>query len=385
MDTVRLGIIGIGSMGSQHADYITKGEVTGCILTAVADNDEKKLEKAADTLPGSVIIYDDIDKMIISGKIDAVLIATPHYFHPDLAIKAFEADLHVLCEKPAGVYTEQVARMNAAARKSGKVFSMMFNQRTRPIYQKLKDLIDSGKLGEIKRTVWIITDWYRPQSYFDAGTWRATWKGEGGGVLLNQDPHQLDLWQWICGLPVNVSANCYFGKYHNIEVEDDVTAFVEYENGATGVFITSTGESPGTNRFEISGDMGKLVIEDDKLKFYKLEMSERKFNKEFKGGFGQPEFTVEDIPITEKAPGHKGITRNFVNAILHDEELIAPGVDGIRSLMLSNAMLLSSWLGKKLELPIDGTLFKELLDSKIRESNVEKKKTDIVLDTQGTY
>ena len=275
--------------------------------------------------------------------------------------------------------------MNKAAKKSGTVFSMMFNQRANPIYRKAKEMVSSGELGELKRSVWIITDWYRPQSYFDAGTWRATWKGEGGGVLLNQDPHQLDLWQWICGMPTSVSANCYFGKYHNIEVEDDVTAFTEYKNGATGVFITSTGEAPGSNRFEISGDMGKIVIENDKLTFFKLEMSERKFNKEFKGGFGQPEFTVEEIPIEAQDPKHKGITQNFVNAILNDEPLIAPGPEGINSLTLSNAMLLSSWLGEKLELPIDGELFKKMLGQKISESNVEKKESGITLNTEGTY
>jgi predicted dehydrogenase len=262
---------------------------------------------------------------------------------------------------------------------------MMFNQRTNPIYLKAKEMVDSGELGELKRSVWIITDWYRSQSYYDAGTWRATWKGEGGGVLLNQDPHQLDLWQWICGMPKSMTAFCYFGKYHDIEVEDDVTAFAEYDNGATGVFITTTGEAPGTNRFEISGDMGKLVIEDEKLMFYKLEMSERKFNREFKGGFGQPEYTIEEIEITGESPEHKGITRNFVNAILHGEDLIAPGEQGINSLSLSNAMLLSSWTGRKVDFPIDAELFKQILDEQIKNSKVEKKDSNITLDTKGTY
>jgi len=385
VDKVRLAIIGYGSMGSSHAEYIIKGEVPGCVLTCVFDSDESKLEKASEELPETVHVFNDMDELLNSKEADAVLIATPHYFHPEIAIKSFDNGLHVLCEKPAGVYTEQVKEMNDAAEKSGRIFSMMFNQRTNPIYRKAKEMVESGELGELKRCVWIITDWYRPQSYFDAGTWRATWKGEGGGVLLNQDPHQLDLWQWICGMPVSMSANCYFGKFHDIEVEDDVTAFAEYENGATGVFITSTGEAPGTNRFEISGDMGKIVIENDKLVFHKLEMSERKFNREFKGGFGQPEFTVEEIPVEEDNPQHKGITRNFINAILHDEPLIAPGVEGINSLMLSNSMLLSSWLNEKLELPIDGRLFKELLDKNIQESKIEKKESDVVLDTKGTY
>ncbi len=385
MDKVKLGIIGYGSMGSSHAKYIIEGEVPGCVLSCVFDNDPEKLEKARSELPSEVIIFDDYEKLLSTCSCDAVLIATPHYYHSELAVKAFENSKHVLCEKPAGVYTLQVESMNRAAKKSGKVFSMMFNQRTNPIYAKAKKMIDDGELGELKRSVWIITDWYRPQSYFNAGTWRATWKGEGGGVLLNQDPHQLDLWQWICGMPTSINAFCYFGKYHDIEVEDDVTAFAEYANGATGVFITTTGEAPGTNRFEISGDMGKLVIENDKLTFCKLEMSERQFNREFKGGFGQPEFTVLEIETPDKKADHKEITRNFINAILHNEELIAPGFEGIKSLSLSNAMLLSSWTGKQVDLPIDANLYKQFLDEKISASTIIKEKTNIVLETKGTY
>lgn len=385
MNKVKLGVIGYGSMGSNHAEYIMAGEVDGCELACVFDNDGKKLENARKDLPESVTVFDDYNELLSSCTCDAVLIATPHYYHPELAIKAFEHGKHVLCEKPAGVYTKQVEEMNTAAEKSGRIFSMMFNQRTNPIYKKAKQMIDSGELGELKRSVWIITDWYRSQSYYDAGTWRATWKGEGGGVLLNQDPHQLDLWQWICGMPVSMQAFCYFGKFHNIEVEDDVTAFAEYENGATGVFITTTGEAPGTNRFEISGDMGKLVIEDNKLLFYKLEMSERKFNREFTGGFGSPEFTVEEIPVDGQSPEHKGITRNFINAILKGEELIAPGCEGINSLTLSNSMLLSTWTNSKITFPINSELYKKFLDENIEKSSVVKKASDITMDTKGTY
>lgn len=385
MIKVKLGIIGFGSMGSSHAQYILDGEVSGCELTAVFDTDETILEKAKETLPGTISLFNNIDNFFASNICNAVIIATPHYFHPEYAVKAFSNGLHVLCEKPAGVYTLQVEQMNEAAKKSGRIFSMMFNQRVNPLYLKAKKMVSSGQLGELKRSVWIITDWYRPQSYYNAGKWRATWKGEGGGVLLNQDPHQLDLWQWICGMPSSIDAFCSFGKYHDIEVEDDVTAFVEYENGATGVFITTTGEAPGTNRFEISGDMGKLVIEHDKLVFYKLEMSERKFNKEFEGGFGQPEFTVEEIPVSDKDPKHKGITQNFINAILHGEPLIAPGKEGINSLTLSNAMLLSTWTKKRIELPIDAQLYKKLLDEKISISTYKKTESNIILDTKGTY
>ncbi len=385
MKNLRLAIIGYGSMGSQHAAYITNGNIEGCLLTAVYDKDPEKMKLAGEKLPEDVKLFDSLESLLGSKCCDAVLIATPHYDHPPIAVKAFEKGKHVLCEKPAGVYTKQVEEMNRAAQKSGKTFSMMFNQRTNPIYRKAKEMVSSGQLGELKRSVWIITNWYRPQSYYDAGTWRATWEGEGGGVLLNQDPHQLDLWQWICGMPKSIDAFCYFGKYHDIEVEDDVTAFAEYENGATGVFITTTGEAPGTNRFEISGDMGKLVIENDKLTFHRLEMSERRFNREFTGGFGQPEFTVEDIPVEGDNPQHEGITRNFTNAVLHGESLIAPGPEGIKSLTLSNAMLLSAWTKRRVDLPMDAHLYKQLLERRINESTFTKKSSDVVLNTEGTY
>ena len=277
--------------------------------------------------------------------------------------------MHVLLEKPAGVYTKNVIEMNKAAGSSGKVFSMMFNQRSNPLFQKLRQLIQSGELGEIKRTNWVITDWYRPQSYYDSGQWRATWKGEGGGVLLNQAPHQLDLWQWTTGLmPKRVHAFCHTGKYHNIEVEDDVTAYVEYENGATGVFITSTGETPGTNRFEIVGDRGKIVVENDTLTFYRLTQSEREFNSTFTGGFGAPEYVKMEIPIEGEYRGHGGIIQNWVDAIMKGKPLLAPGDEGLKGVELANAMYLSSWLNQTVELPIDADLYLEKLQEKINES-----------------
>lgn len=372
MSVVRLGIIGLGNMGKGHIGYMQRGEVKGVQLAAVSDSAEPGQLWAKENL-GDVPLFDDPHAMMDSGLIDAVLIATPHYSHPELAIAAFQRNLHVLCEKPAGVYTKQVREMNEAAARTDVKFSMMYNQRTNPLYQKLKDLVDSGELGEIRRTNWIITNWYRSQSYYDSGTWRATWEGEGGGVLINQDPHQLDLWQWTINMmPKRVRAFCYFGKHRNIEVEDDVTAFVEYENGATGVFVTSTGEAPGTNRLEISGDRGKVVIEDNKLTFWRLRVSEREFNATYKGGFGSPECWKCDIPVHGTNPDHKGIMQNFVNAILHGEELIAPGVEGIKGLMISNAMHLSTWTDNWVDLPIDEDLYYSFLQQKIAESNNRK-------------
>ncbi|MEF2243511.1 Gfo/Idh/MocA family protein [Paenibacillus sp. IITD108] len=374
MQNVRLGIIGVGNMGKGHIKYLIKDEVSGVTLAAVCDAIPENLKWAEQELGEAVLRYTDPYEMMDSKEIDAVLIATPHYSHPELSIACFERGLHVLCEKPAGVYTKQVREMNEAWEKSNVVFSMMYNQRTNPLYRKLKDIIDSGELGEIKRTNWIITNWYRSQSYYDSGSWRATWAGEGGGVLLNQDPHQLDLWQWTIGMmPTRVRAFCYFGKHRNIEVEDDVTAFVEYENGATGVFVTTTGEAPGTNRFEISGDRGKIVIENNQLTFWRLREPESEFNKRFTGSFGSPECWKCEVPVEGVNPDHKGITQNFVNAILHGEALIAPGAEGIKGLMISNAMLLSTWTDGWVDMPIDEELYYDYLQQKIAESSKKKK------------
>ena len=385
-EKVKIGLVGYGNMGKTHADNIKT--IEGGKLVAVSDIAPEKLELFNKELRSEVDVFDHIDAMLDSAKLDAILIATPHYFHPEMAIKAFDKGKHVLIEKPSGVYTKHVREMNAAAEKSGKVFGIMFNQRSISAHQKIKDLVDSGELGEIKRTNWIITSWYRPQSYYDSGGWRATWKGEGGGVLLNQCPHQLDLWQWMCGMPATVRAHCSFGKYHDIEVEDDVTAFVEYKNGATGVFISSTGEAPGSNRFEIAADNGKLVFEDGKITFWRNRVSERKFNKTFTGGFGAPECWKCEIPVDGINPEqHKTILQNWVDSINTGSKLLAPGTEGLNSLMLSNAMLLSSWTDKMIELEsFDDDLFFSILQEKIANSKADKDPNkNNVLDTKGTY
>ena len=334
-------------------------------------------------MPG-IQVFNEGSELIRSGVCDAVLIATPHYQHPTLAKEAFAAGLHVLCEKPAGVYTKQVREMNEAAAKSGKVFAIMFNQRTNPAYQKLHQLVQSGELGALKRMNWIVTDWYRTQIYYDSGSWRATWKGEGGGVLLNQCPHQMDLLQWICGMPTRVQAFCHEGKWHDIEVEDDVTAYLEFANGATGVFVTSTGDAPGTNRLELTLESGKLVYENEKLTLWQLEENERTFCKTAKGGFDQPKYTVEEIDVSGDYPQHPGMMRAFAARILRGEALVAPGEEGIRGLTLSNAMHLSSWLGRPVELPVDEELFYRELQKKCEHSR-EKAESDIVFDTAGSY
>jgi predicted dehydrogenase len=373
MGKVRIGIVGLGNMGRIHASYLDKGEIANAELVAVSDTNPEALKWVEGNLDSEVTTYSDNDQFFQDENIDAVMIATPHYDHPPLAIKAFENDMHVMVEKPAGVYTKQVRKMNEAAQKSGKVFSAMFCIRTNPLFQKARELVKSGELGELKRVNWIVTRFYRPQSYYNSGGWRATWSGEGGGVLLNQAPHQIDLLQWIVGMPEKVRAFCSFGKYHDIEVEDDVTAYLEYENGATGVFITSTGETPGSDRFEIAGDKGKLVIEDGELKFWRLRQSERKFNQEFTGGFGSPENWKCEVPVASSTGSiHAKTTRNWVESITKGTELLAPGEDGMSMVQLANAMHLSTWTDSVIELPVDEDLFYDKLQEQIKNSTFEK-------------
>lgn len=385
MEKIKLGIIGIGNMGSAHVANIMSGKVPNVELTAICDIDKAKCDKMSEQY-SDIKVFGKSDDLIESGLVDAVLIAVPHYDHVPIAVKAFETGLNVLCEKPAGVYTLQVKEMNEAAKKSGKIFGIMYNQRTNPVYRKLKELIDNGSLGTIKRVSWTITDWYRSQAYHDSCTWRSTWKTEGGGALINQNPHQLDLWQWLFGMPDRIFAKASFGKYYNIEVEDDVMAYMEYDNGTTGQYITSTGEAPGTNRLEIACDMGKVIIENNELMFYRNVVSEREFNKNNTVPFGHPECWECKIPAAFSGPEHVGIFQNFADVLLNGGELIARGEEGINGLTISNAIHLSAWTGKTIELkdfPDDE--FYEALQDKIKNSKIVKKEQHIVADTTSTY
>jgi len=385
MDQVRIGIIGFGGMGSSHGNYLSQGKVNGATLTAVCDVDPARLDAARAMCGAGIQTFDSAGALFAAGVVDAVMIATPHYFHPPIAVQAFEHGCHVLSEKPAGVYTRQVREMNEAAVKSGRVFGVMFNQRTLGTFQKMRDLVQSGEIGEMRRVVYQITNWFRPQAYYDSGGWRATWAGEGGGVLANQCPHNIDLWQWICGMPARVRAFCYFGKYHEIEVEDDVTAYVEYPNGATGVFITTTGEAPGTNRFEITGDRGKLLLENDTLTFWRTRESVAEFLRNSQEHFTKPECWKCDIP-TRGGGGHAEITQNWVNAIRTGAPLLARGEEGIKGVQISNAMHLSAWTDQWVNLPVDEDRYYAKLQEKIQTSTFQKSQgTEKAMDFTGSF
>ena len=386
MEKVRLGVIGYGNMGVKHVSNIVDGKVPNMVVGAVCDNATARLEAVKAKYP-DMPVFENATDLFKSGLCDAVIIATPHYDHPRLAIEAFECGLHVITEKPAGVYTMQVKEMNEAAAKSDKKFGIMYNQRTNPVYQKLRQMIQRGDLGHIKRVTWVITSWYRPQAYHDSSTWRSTWATEGGGALINQNPHQLDLWQWMFGMPDRIWARVGFGKYYDIEVDDDVMAYLEYDNGTTGEYITSTGEAPGTNRLEIACDMGRVIVENNKITFDRNVISEREHNKVNTVPFCKPECWECVVPAKKDGgEQHVGIFKDFANAVLKGTELLAPGEEGINGLTISNAIHLSGWTGEIVDVKnFPHERFYELLQEKIRTSTVVKKESQVVVDNSNTY
>ena len=382
MDKIKLGILGIGNIGGHHVNKILDGQCPEIELYAICDLVEERTSWVKEKLP-SVKCFSDAEEMMDSG-IDAILVAVPHYDHPKFAIMAMKKGIHTLIEKPAGVYTKQVLEMNRVADECNVKFALMMNQRTNCIYRKMHEIVKSGEMGAIKRTNWIITNWYRPQAYYNSGGWRATWQGEGGGVLLNQCPHNLDLWQWICGMPVKIDAKLHYGKWHDIEVEDDVSAYVEYENGATGIFVTTTGDFPGSNRFEITLEKGKLIAEGDKLMMWKSEISEPEFSRTNEIAFGWPEIVESEVETDGKNEQHVGVLNAFASAILRDTPLVADGREGINGLTISNAMHLSSWLGKEITLAdFDDELFYNELMKRVATSRRKTEVKELVESDMG--
>lgn len=391
MKQVRLGIIGCGSMARSHMKYFEN--VDGLKFVAASDQNSEILQQAVDDY--DVKGFDDGEALMDSGEVDAVLIATPHYFHPVLSQAAFKRGIHVLTEKPVAVTAQQAEETDQAyeaARKQhpGLLYAAMFNQRTRSYWRQVKRMIDAGQVGELIRISWTVTTWFRTQAYYDSGGWRATWKGEGGGVLINQCPHNLDLFQWFVGMPKSVQAIVGLGKHHNIEVEDDVVAMMSFENGAVGTFITSTGEAPGVNRLEIAGDNGTLIAEDGKLRFLENSVGCREFNQTSPERFATPQRTEYLIdPPKDRCGEHEAVTRNFINVILGKEKkLVAQGTEGIHGLELGNAMLMSGLAGgKTIDIPTPRAEYEAMMQDLIKNSTFEKKAptSTTVVDLAGTY
>ncbi len=370
---VKIAVVGAGIMGKAHIKDIASLENTA--LVAVCDVDHAVADALANEM--HVPAYYDFNDLLEHEVLDAMLISTPHYDHTPISIAALKKGLHVLVEKPIAVQVKDARKMIAAYEEAKQtnpnlVFAAMFMQRTYGHWRKIKAMIDGGELGRLVRTTWLITDWFRTQSYYNNGGWRATWKGEGGGVLLNQCPHNLDLYQWFVGMPKRVNGFVTLGKYHRIEVEDEVTAYFEHENGMVGHFITTTAESPGTNRLEIVGERGKLVYESGKLTFFRNQRSMFEQIEQAVGGFDKVEFVQEDVPFEPMVgPGHRTVIENFANAILKGEKLIAPAAEGISSVMLANTILMSSFEGRAVEMPLDEAIYEQKLLSLIETSAAE--------------
>ena len=370
METVRLGIVGLGNMGKAHLANIRAGKVPGMRVTAMCES--------VGTLPAQLEgeqPFTDVSAMIKSGRIDAILICTPHFSHTTIGIEALQNGLHVLVEKPISVHKADCERLIAAHTDKSKIFAAMFNMRTNACFKKVKDLIDSGELGQIRRVHWEVTNWFRTNYYYATGGWRGTWKGEGGGVLMNQCPHNLDLFQWMFGAPKTVRGFCQFGRFHEIEVEDDVTAVMQYENGTTATFVTSTGEAPGVNKLEISAEMGRLTVTDGaKIHFQRNRQPMSKFCMEAEAAFAMPESWHMEIPVAESGGQHVEILQNFANAILKGEKLLSPAEEGIHSVELANAILLSTWQDKAIELPMSAADYERILIEKGEASTFQKTK-----------
>lgn len=353
-------------MGSAHATWLLEGKVRRAELRAVCDGDPARLGRFA------VKHFTSSAEMIRSGEVDAVVIATPHFLHTQVGIDALQNGLHVMVEKPLSVHKADAERLLAARQSPEQVVGVMFNQRTDPHLKRLNQLIKQGELGEIRRVQLTATHWFRSEAYYASAAWRGTWAGEGGGVLLNQCPHQFDAFIWLFGMPRRVRGFCKFGKHHNIEVEDEVTAFLEFDNGVTAVIITSTGETPGTNRLEIAADRGRVVVENEKISFTRTESPIREFSRTSTSGFEAPGVWNAEIPAEGKGGQHVEIMQNFVDSILDGVPLMVPAEDGIKSVELANAILFSALEDRTIELPLDSAAYEHKLNELMASSCYHK-------------
>lgn len=369
---IRVAVIGIGRMGSIHARNLKIGNIKGAVLAAVCDILDLPIEKFKRKYK-NVPSYKDYKEMIEKESIDAVIVATQHYFHGNIVKYCMEKGKHVLCEKPLSVTAEEaISVIEESKRYPNLIKAIMWNQRTNPIHKRARDLIKSGAIGNIIRINYIVTDWYRSQAYYNQGGWRACLWGEGGGTLINQCVHQLDLLQWIVGLPINVEAKMFtIGR--NITVENDVIALFGYKDDVYCQFSASTHELRGTNRLEISCDKGRIVIENRKMKVYTYQKPESEVNRSTKSGYGFVKRKTNRYNYNLKFAfrlvrdfgEQASIIRNFINTIRKKETLISPLEDGLSAVEMVNAVYLSAWEEKTYAIPIDSKYYSKVLEKKI--------------------
>lgn len=377
---IRLAVVGLGNIARQHIQHIQSGAVPNCRVTAVCSRSGGDIAASL-----GVDYFQEITALLEADVCDAVLVATPSYTHVDLGAAVLQAGLHLLMEKPIGLSLGEGQRL-LALQAPDQVFAVMLNQRTDPLFTTMIDVIKRGILGDITRTHWTMTNWFRPEAYFQVSDWRATWRGEGGGLLLNQCIHNLDIFQWLCGMPNKVHAFCRFGHTHDIEVEDETTAYFEYANGASGVFVGSTGEAPGVNRFDIVGDKGLLSFDGESLWLTENQQASGEFSRNTKDMFGMPASTHQELKIDRAVNQHALVLSNFADAIINGADLIAPAREGLASLELANAMLLSSWYQRSVELPLNAEEYEAALQQRIEQSSLRAKANiDVNIDMDASY
>jgi predicted dehydrogenase len=362
---MKIGIIGLGNIGRVHATNIQNGLIENCELVAVANQPIQSMEEFERK---GIACFEEGSALIESGLADAVLIALPTHLHAPLGIQALEAGMHLMMEKPLACHKAEGERILAAKQRDDQIVALMMNQRTHPCYAKIKQWIDDGAVGELQRVSWTMTNWFRPEIYYQSSPWRATWRGEGGGVLMNQCPHNLDVLQWLVGMPSSIRANCAFGKYHAIEVEDEVSAYFEFPNGATGQFSASTGESPGSNRLEIVGDLGTVITDGNTATLIRNSQSVAAFSRATDEMFGAPETTAVVFQPLEPVNQHAAILDNFIKAARGEAALISPAEEGLQSLELAGAMIYSAWTNNTVELPLDSAAYEAAIQGKIAQS-----------------
>ena len=384
MKDVRIGIVGMGVQGTLYANILTGTEIPympaiarpkGCILTAISSRTEATRELAK-TL--GVSYFDNWKDMLDSDLIDAIIITVPHYLHHDITIYALHAGKHVLCEKPADIRASDVEKMIEARDKSGKALATLFNQRTNPLFQHIKEVLSTKELGELRRMNWICNNWWRPDSYYQSNVWRGSWTGEGGGITVNQIPHQLDLWLLLCGAPSRVYSVNRYGCHRDITVENDVTITAEYPNGATAVFVACTHDPLGTDRLELDFNKGKIVVENSaQATIYRFKKTEETWNqtlsmRDLMMMRMNPEslYEVEEIKITAAyGTEYVDIFENFASHILNGTPLLATMEDGLREVQLANSIQLSGWKGEPVDNPSNTDEFNQWLENMIENEN----------------
>lgn len=378
---LRFGLIGLGNIGKVHVRNFAAGKVRGGSLTAVCSRRTPTTE-----LPDGVHYFDDVDAMFDAGEVDAVIVATPHMSHRQIGEKVLRRGLHLMMEKPLTATKLDGERLLEIPRQDGQQFGVMLNLRTHPQMRRIKRLLDDGELGELQRAQWTITNWFRSEAYYASSNWRATWKGEGGGVLINQALHNLDLLQWFCGMPKSLQAFCRFGNDHDIEVEDQVMSVLEFPNGASGVFSTSTGEAPGVNRLEIAGTKGLILFEADALTVQRNEVDSREYSRNTDNAFGTPATKQEIFPAGEENPSHAEVLSNFADAVQGKAELLTDAREGLKSVELANAMVYSAWTNGPVELPLDSAAYESALKQKIATSSQRARNVrEAIVDLDQSY